>query len=224
VVQEGDYAAHARALLLLGCCPACAEPLAARSLFGSVPCGRCEAAIDPALGGARLASELRERGRRRLVAIILAVGLAHLLLGWIPLAGAVVLVLAAAWIRLGILQPISAMLSPRRRVLTRWTARLVMAAALAVTVIAVEALTLVPVLGLPIKALLGTGEVAIAAWAVTAYVHWQLEREAAGEAIASWEWLVLGLCFAALIASVVALALAFAWLASAFEGLLEWLR
>lgn len=223
-MPDGDYAAHARALLLRGCCPSCAEPLAARSLFNAAPCGRCEAAVEPDLGGARLAEALRDRGRRRLLAIVLAVALAHLLLGWIPLVGAVALVLAAAWIRLGILQPVSAMLSPRRRVLTRWTARLVMAAALALTVIAVEALTLLPVLGLPIKALLGAGEVALAAWAVTAYVHWQLEREAAGAALAAWEWLVLGLCFAALIASVLALALAFVWLAAAFDGLLGWLR
>ena len=100
---------------------------------------------------------------------------------------------------------------------------MLMAAALAATVIATEALTLLPLVGLPIKALLGAAEVALAAAAVTGYVHWQLRREASGEAIATWEWLVLGLAFTTLIAAVVGLALAFVALASAFETLLGWL-
>ncbi|WP_146157758.1 hypothetical protein [Enhygromyxa salina] len=170
-----------------------------------------------------LATDVQGRGRRQLIGIAVAVGLAHLLLGWVPLIGALVLLVAAAWIRVGILQPTTAMLSPRRRVLTRWTARLVMAAALAVTVILTEALTLIPVLGLPAKAVIGAGEVAIAAWAVTVYVHWQLRREAASRPIASWEWVVLVLCFAGLVASVILLALAFAALASAFDAALGWL-
>lgn len=202
-------------------CPACAEPLGARSLFGAAPCSWCDTPMAPGLAGAHLANEVRERGRRHLFGIALAVGAAHLLLGWMPLIGALVLLAAAAWIRVGILQPTSAMLSPRRRVLTRWTARLVMATALALTVIVTEALSLVPVLGLPVKAVISAGEVAIAAWAVTAYVHWQLRREAEPRPISSWEWVVLALCFAGLITSVVLLALAFAALASAFDTLLD---
>ncbi|PRQ02315.1 hypothetical protein ENSA5_24060 [Enhygromyxa salina] len=223
-MQAGNYPAHARALLVNGRCPACAEPLGPRSLFGSAPCARCELAVDPTLGGPSLVAKVRERGHRQLFGIALAVGVAHLLLGWMPLIGALVLIVAAAWIRVGILQPTSAMLSPRRRVLTRWTARLVMAAALALTIIATEALTLLPVVGLPIKALLSAGEVAIAAWAVTTYAHWQLRRESEQLPIAIWEWVVLGLCFAALLASVIALALAFAALASAFDSLMGWLQ
>ncbi|KIG19244.1 hypothetical protein DB30_03800 [Enhygromyxa salina] len=179
--------------------------------------------MDPRLAGVSLADEVRGRGRRQLIGIAIAVGAAHLLLGWVPLIGALVLLIAAAWIRAGILQPTTAMLSPRRRVLTRWTARLVMAVALALTVIVTEALSLIPVLGLPVKAVISAGEVAIAAWAVTTYVHWQLRREAMPRPIASWEWVVLVLCFAALIASVIALALAFAALASAFDTLLGFL-
>lgn len=222
-MQAGDIAAHARALLLAARCSACAEPLSARSLFGAVPCSWCGAQIDPRLAGARLANDLRDRGRRHLLGIAVAVGAAHLLLGWMPLIGALVLLVAAAWIRVGILQPTSAMLSPRRRALTRWTARLVMAGALALTVIVTEALTLVPVLGLPAKAVISAGEVAIVAWAVTTYVHWQLRREAQHLPVAGWEWSVLGLCFIGLIGSVVLLALAFAALASGFEATLGWL-
>ncbi|MFO7566485.1 MAG: hypothetical protein R6X02_27835 [Enhygromyxa sp.] len=220
----GDAMAHARALVLGGRCPACAEPLGPRSLFGSAPCGRCDSQLDPGLVGVSLTQSVEARGRRQLWGIALAVGLAQLLLGWMPLASALTLVLAAAWIRVGILQPTSAMLSPRRRVLTRWTARLVMAAAVAAAVIVSEALTLLPLVGLPLKAAIGVAEVALVAWAVTAYVHWQLRRESRQQAIAAGEWLILALALASLIASVVALALAFAWLASAFDTLLGWLK
>lgn len=214
--------AHARALVLRGRCPACAELLGPRSLFGSAPCVACENAIDPALVGTALADGVEARGRRRLWGLALAVGLAQLLLGWMPLASALVLVLAAAWIRVGILQPTSAMLSARRRVLTRWTARLSMAAAVAATVIVGEALTLLPLLGLPLKVAIGAAEVALFGWAVTAYVHWQLRREAARQAIAGWEWSILALAFGLLFASVVALALALVWLGSALYALLGW--
>ncbi len=159
-----------------------------------------------------------------MLGLAVGVGLTQLLLGWLPLVGALALVLAAAWIRVGILQPTSAMLSPKRRVLTRWTARLLMAAAVAATVIVTEALTLLPVVGLPVKALLGAAEVALAAWAVAGYVHWQLRREAAGRPIEGWEWAILAFALATMIAAVLALALAFVALASAFDALLGGLQ
>ena len=223
-MTAGEATAHARALVLRGRCPACAEPLEPRSLFGSAPCARCDASVDASVGGGALAAAIEARGRRRLLGLALSVGLAQLLLGWLPLVGALALVLAAAGIRVLILQPTSALLSPRRRVLTRWTARLLMATAVAGTVIAIEVLTLLPVIGLPIKALLGAAEVALAAWTVTAYVHWQLRREAAGQAIEAWEWAILAAAVALLLASVVALALVFVALASAFDSLAGWLR
>jgi hypothetical protein len=219
---------HARALLLRGRCPACAEPLGPRSLFGEQPCGRCAGVIAQGRagpggpgGGAGLADALAARGRRHLIGIVIAVAVAQLLLGWLPLVGALALIGAAVWIRVGILQPTSALLSPRRRVLTRWTARLVMATALAAVVIAIEALTLLPVLGLPVKAVIGAAEVALAAAAVTAYVHWQLRREAQGLEVAAWEWAVLIAALASLVAAVVILALAFAALAAALQTLVE---
>lgn len=173
--------------------------------------------------GSQLTDSVEARGRRHLLFIALAVGLAHLFLGWLPLVGALVLMLAAAWIRVGILQPTSALLSPRRRTLTRWTARLIMGAALALTVVLVEALTLLPMLGLPAKALVGAAEVALAAWAVTAYVHWQLRREAQGRAIGTWEVALLAAAFAALFTACLAVIAAFAALASAFDVALGWL-
>jgi len=219
-----DLRAHALALLRAGRCPACAERLSARSLFRAAPCPRCETSVDPACGGAALAQTIQNRGRRHLLGVAVGVGVAHLLLGWMPLVGALVLLAATAWIRVGILQPASRLLSPKRRILTRWTARLLIGVTLALTLIATEALTLLPGLGLPIKAVLSAGEVALSAWAATRYVHWQVEREAHGQAIETWEWLVLGLALALLLAAVVALALAFIALISAFDSLAGWLR
>lgn len=205
-------------------CPACAEPLGPRALFDAAPCSRCDGRVEAGQASTQLLAEVRKRGRVQVVGIALAVGAAHLVLGWVPLLGALALMLAAAWIRVGIAQPASALLGPRRRVLTRWTARLVMAAALAVTVIIVEALTLLPVFGLPIKALISSAEVVIVAWAVAAYVHWQVEREAGQLPIGTWEYVALGLCVGALLGAVLALALALAGLAAAFDSLLGWLR
>ena len=167
---------------------------------------------------------MRDRSRRQLLLIALAVGLAHLVLGSLPLLGAGVLVLAAVWIRVGILQPASAVLGAHRRVLTRWTARLVVAIALAFTVVATEALTLIPMLGPIAKSVISAAEVVIAAGAVTRYVHWQVDREAAGKAIATWEIAALVACIVTLIFALVALALAFAALASAWDSALGWLQ
>lgn len=222
--MPGDPTAHARALLLDGRCPACAEPLGPRALFGREPCKRCEAAVAAGDGGASLSAQVREQGKRQLWLIVAGVGLAHLVLGSLPLLGALVLLLAAAWIRVGILQPVSAMLSPRRRILTRWTARLVVAVALALTVIATELLTLIPVLGPIAKAVISAAEVAIAAWAVTRYAHWQLDREAADAPIEAWEIVVLVASMLALVGAVIGLALAFAFLVSTFDSVMGWLR
>lgn len=217
------FLAHARALALGGRCSACAEPLPPTSLFRGAPCPLCEARADPRISGEQLARAVGERGDQSVAGIAIAVGAAHLLLGWLPLVGAVALIAAAAWIRIGVLEPASRLLSPKRRVLTRWTARLLMAAVVAVTVIVGEALTLIPVVNLPIKAALGAGEVALCAWAVGRYAHWQVEREARGQAIGLGEWLLLAGAVGLLLASVVALVAAIAWLASTWQTVLEWL-
>ena len=223
-VSAGDRAAHSQALLLAGRCPNCAERLDARSLFGARPCPACEGQVEAELSGTPLAAQVRARGRRQLIFIALGVGVAHLTLGVVPLLGALVLVGAAAWIRVGILQPASAMLSARRRVLTRWTARLIMAICVALTVVTTEALTFIPVFGPIAKSIISAGEVALVAGAVTRYVHWQVDREAAGERIAGWEWGLLLACGLALVAALVLVALAFVALASAYDTALGWLR
>ncbi|NVB37885.1 hypothetical protein G6O69_08565 [Pseudenhygromyxa sp. WMMC2535] len=221
---QGALQAHHRALLLDGRCPSCAELLGARSLFRLAPCPRCEAPIDPELAGVHLADAVKARGNRRLWFVSAAVGALHLVLGWIPFLGAIALLAAAAWIRVGILQPASAMLGVKRRALTRWTARTLMGVGVSLAVIVTQLLTLLPLIGLPLEAIISAGQVIFTAWAVSAYIHRQLRREAAGEPIAPGEWIALALALATLVGAAILLVLAFTFLIASLDWALEWLE
>ncbi len=193
--MQGDprgLAAHHRALASRGRCPACAERLPAPALFRGEPCPSCEARLAQFnLFGRDVAQDLESQGQWGLIALIAVVAAVHLFLGWVPLLDAVVIAGAAVWIRLGLLNPVTRTLSPRRRLLTRWTARLLMGSFLAFTLVFSQLLTLLPFIGLPAKAVLGAIEVAGAAGIVTAYAHWQLRRERDGREVAVWEWVLL---------------------------------
>ena len=190
-VPEG-LAAHHRALASRGRCPACAERLPAPSLFRGEPCPACGAQLAQfRLYGHDVARELERRGQWGLIALIVIVAVVHLILGWVPLLDALVIAGAAIWIRIGLLNPVTHTLSPRRRLLTRWTARLLMGSFLAFTLVFSQLLTLLPFISLPAKAALGAIEVAGAAGIVTAYTHWQLRRERDGRDVAAWEWVLL---------------------------------
>ncbi len=199
-------AAHRRALAIRGRCPACAEPLPARSLYGPEPCPSCTARlVQFRLFGADVAHALERQGNWGLIVLIAVVAAVHLFLGWIPLLDAVVIAGAAIWIRIGLLNPVTRTLDPRRRLLTRWTARLLMGSFLAFTLVFSQLLTLLPFVGLPAKAALGAIEVAGAAGIVTAYTHWQLRRERDGRPVAAWEWVLLAACVVTLLLMVAAL-------------------
>lgn len=193
-------AAHHGALLRDGRCPACAEPLSARALFGRAPCGRC--GVDTtAFGASDAAKRFEQRADRTTWGVAVAAAMAELLVGWIPLADVVVAVGIAAWIRFAILRPAASMMSPARRLVTRGTARLLVAALLAALLVVSQLLTFLGPLSLPIKALLGAAEVTLGATLVTRYVAAQIQREAAGQPVEGAE---VGL----LVAVVVALAIA----------------
>lgn len=137
-------------------------------------------------------------------------GVAELLIGWIPLADVVVALGIALWIRLAILRPAVAMMSPGRRLVTRGTARVLVGALLAGLLVVSQLVTFLGPLGLPVKAVLGAAEVGLAALLVTRYVASQVEREAAGKPIEAAEIgllivmvvLLLGAAFAATFAVV----------------------
>lgn len=217
-----ELVAHARALVLDARCPACAEPLQPLGLFRGRACARCgESAAAFRIDGQQIVTDVARRSNKHVLVVAGVVAAAHLLLGWVPLTGALALVAAAMWIRFGILMPATRLMSPTRGMLSRWTARLIMGVLVAFTVVFSEALTLVGPFGLPIKAALGAGEVVIAALGVSAYVNWQVQREAAGRPVEAWEWAVLGGALIMLGLAAAGLALATVLIATALAELAQ---
>ena len=208
---------HRQRLLELGRCPACAEVVSAATFFRGGPCPRCGSTIDLAHRDEPLVDVLTRRGRRQLVVVCALVACAHLLLGWIPLLEALTLVLAAMWLRWGITIPAARAMSPARRIVATWTARLLVAVLLAVTLVLAQLVMLLGPLVLPLKALLGLAQVAGSAALLTTYLHWQLRREANGRAVGAIEWVVLALSAGALLGAVVALGLALFFVLRALE-------
>lgn len=173
---------HHAALLRDGRCPACAEPLSARALFGRGPCGTCGA--DPsAYGTTDAAAQFEQRAQRTVWVVAGLAAFAQLLVGWIPLADVLVALGVAAWLRFAILNPAAAMMSPGRRIVTRGTARVLVGAMLAALLVVSQLLTFLGPLSLPLKAGLGAAEVALGALLITRYTSAQLQREAAGKPV-----------------------------------------
>lgn len=176
----------------------CAEIVGPKTLFRGAPCGHCGATFEYAG-----VAEARERaGMRRLWLVCGLVAAAHLIVGWLPLLDTIVLLLAAIWLRFGIISPATSLMSARRRVVARLTSRMMVALLLAATLVASQLLTLLAAVGVVLKAIIGAAQVAGAAWLITRYTHWQLRREAAGKDVAGWEW-ALPLGMLALIAGIV---------------------
>jgi len=216
-------APHHAALLREGRCPACAEELSARALFGRAPCGAC-GADTRAFGLSDAPQRFDQRAQRTVWVSAGLAALAQVLVGWIPLADVLVAMGVAAWLRFAILSPAAAMMSPGRRVITRGTARLLVGVLLAVLLVASQLLTLLGPLGLPFKAAIGAAEVGLGAMLVTRYTAAQLQREAAGKPVEGAEIgllvaMVLAMLAAAFAASYVALTVIEA-LQSFFGGLL----
>lgn len=213
---------HTRELLLDGRCPACAESLPPVVLFRGHNCPHCaESPANFKLDGSMVVAEVEGRSKKSVFIVAGIVAVAHLILGWMPLTGAVSLVVAAIWIRVGLINPATKVLNPTRAMLTRWTARLIVAVLLAVSVIFSEVLTLIGPFGLPIKAILGGAEVVIAATGVMAYVNWQVRREAKGTPVEPWEWAILVFALVLLGIAAAGIAIAAIFVASALTKLAE---
>ena len=212
--------AHGQALVLLGRCPRCAEILTYRALFRSEPCKRCDTAlIEFDIDASSISSRLGRKGILHLAGVSTAVAIGHFVVGWFPLLSSLLMLAAAVWIRFGILYPLTVVMSLKRRMLTRWTARLLVGAFLAFSLIATEALTLIPGLGVIAKALLGVLQVAGIAAIVTFYVRWQLQRAVTGREPAAWEWAALGSIALAMLAGVGAFVFTLLWVMSKLSEL-----
>jgi len=217
-----QLAAHRRALVARRRCPACAEILAARSLFRDAPCGRCNAQISTfALSADDAMRPLSRKIWTRVAGVALLVAVGYLFLGWVPMLGTILLIAAAAWIKLGLIYPVSDGFSPARRVVSRWTAKLGLAVVIVGSVLLIEAMTLLGPLGPPAKALLAAAQTVVSAGTVGLYLRWQLRREAAGKALLWMEWgMVLGITAGLLLTTAVVVG-GLAALAHALQGLLD---
>jgi hypothetical protein len=213
--------AHRAALVSARRCPACAEPLRGRALFGAAPCTHCGTRIaEYGLDASRATATLQRRGRMTTVIAAASAGLAQLVVGLIPLADVLVALGVAAWLRLAILGPATAIMSPKRRVVTRGTARMMVAALLAFALVLSTVLTIFGPLGLVAKVLLAAMQVFVGTSAITRYTQMQLGRESAGRPVAAVEIVLLAAVLLLLVLTVGGLALAALW---AVETLGTWL-
>jgi hypothetical protein len=141
----------------------------------------------------------------RVGALVAAVAVTHLVVGWFPVASTVVVGLSAAWVRWQIVRPTSRLLGPERRRVAMWTGRLGTAFFVTLTLVVNEALTLVPIAG-PLAKVVASGvQVALVAWLNTLYLNWQVRREQDGTPVAAWEWAALVATGGLLVGSTVVL-------------------
>ncbi len=199
---------HELALLLSGRCRRCAERIPGGTALRGQPCPRCAEQTLPSDTDRSLLHGLQgsHSGARLWVAVLL-VGAAALVASVFPVLNSLLLAGALLWVRATIVSPALRLLTPRRRLLSRWTLRLASGCFLAASVIALEALTLVPAAGIFIKSLLSAFNVAFAGLTSRGYLNWQLGREGRGVPVASWEVGLLA-AWATLLVGLVALTVA----------------
>src|SRR5690606_4602852 len=155
--------AHRAALVAARRCPVCAEPLRARALFAGAACSCGTRIAEHGLQAAHALASLPGRGRTTTIVAGVLAGLALLVVGWIPLVDLLVALGVAAWLRLAILTPSTAIMSPGRRVVTRATARLMVGALLALGLVLSTLATIFGPAGLPAKAIVAAAQVFVAA-------------------------------------------------------------
>jgi hypothetical protein len=115
---------HELALLLAGRCRRCAERIPGGTALRGKPCPRCDEATLPGPGDREVLHRLSsERASARLWVAVLGVGLASLVASWFPLLTSVLLVAALVWLRVTLVRPALRLLTPRRRLVSRWRAR-----------------------------------------------------------------------------------------------------
>jgi len=197
---------HELSLLLGGRCRACAELLPRGAVFRQQPCPLChEPSVLDDRDRAVIVEHLAHRANVRVGLLALAIGVSHLLIGWVPVVSSLVIAASTAWIRLQIVQPAARILTPSRGRIAVWTARVGTSAFVAATLIVNELVTLLPFVGAVTKGLIAAGEVLVVAWANARYMRWQIERDDDGLAVAWWEYALLVSAFGVLVLSAIGL-------------------
>ncbi|WP_224248759.1 hypothetical protein [Hyalangium gracile] len=204
---------HELALLLSGRCRRCAERLPGGTALRGRNCPRCGEATLPSTTDRMVLHELQgSQSAVRLWLAVAAVTAGALVASWFPLINSVLLAGALVWIRFTIVKPGLRLLTPRRRIVTRWTLRLATGCFLALSIIVLELLTLVPGAGALVKTVVSAIEVAVAGVATRRYLSWQVGREGRGEPVALWEMALLVFWAAALLAVVAGMVTVVLWI------------
>jgi hypothetical protein len=212
---------HELALLLSGRCRRCAERLPGGTALRGRPCPRCgEQTLPGATDRAVLHQLHASQSAARLWLAVVAVSAGALVASWFPLINSLLIIGALLWIRFTIVKPGLALLTPRRRIVTRWTLRLAAGCFVALSIIVLEALTLIPAAGPLAKTLVSAAEVGGAGLIARRYLSWQLSREGQGEPVALWEIALLAVAALVLLAMVAATVAVVLWIL----GKLGWVQ
>jgi hypothetical protein len=212
---------HELALLLSGRCRRCAERLPGGTALRGRPCPRCGEATLPSATDRAVLHELHlSQSAVRLWLAVGAVTAGALVASWFPLLNSLVIIGALVWLRFTVVKPGLSLLTPRRRIVTRWTLRLAAGCFLALSIIVLEALTLIPAAGAVVKTVVSAAEVAVAGGVTRRYLTWQIGREGRGVPVALWELVLLGVWAAVLLAMVAGMVAVVLWILGQL-GLLE---
>ncbi|WP_224362139.1 hypothetical protein [Hyalangium versicolor] len=204
---------HELSLLLSGRCRRCAERLPGGTALRGRPCPRCgEPTLPSAMDRAALHELHGTQSTVRLWLAVAAVTAGALVASWFPLVNSLLLAGALVWIRFTIVRPGLTLLTPRRRIVTRWTLRLATGCFLALSVIVLELLTLIPAAGAVVKTVVSAGQVAAAGGATRSYLSWQVGREGRGEPVALWEVALLAVWTVVLLAVVAGMVAVVLWI------------
>jgi hypothetical protein len=212
---------HELALLLSGRCRRCAERLPGGTALRGRACPRCGEATLPSPTDRAVLHQLHgSESAVRLWLAVAAVTAGALVASWFPLVNSLLIIGALVWLRFTVVKPGLSLLTPRRRIVTRWTLRLAAGCFLALSIIVLEALTVIPGVGALVKTVVSAGEVAAAGVLTRRYLTWQISREGRGEPVAFWELALLGVWTAVLLAVVVGMVAVVLWVLGQL-GLLE---
>jgi len=210
---------HGLALTLKSRCPSCAETLNHRALFQGAPCVKCGVTLaQKGYEASHFMQGMKKRGNKHLAMLAGTLAVTNLVIGWFPILSSIMALIAAVWIRIGILYPMTVGLSPQRRLLTRFTARAVVGLFLMFTILASEFLTLIPVVGVIGKSAIGVIQVFCMAWIVTGYANWQIRRSTSGKNPAPWEWSILLGIIASLLGMAYAFVLTLIWILETIDS------
>ncbi|HEX8705970.1 MAG TPA: hypothetical protein VF815_44450 [Myxococcaceae bacterium] len=212
---------HELALLLSGRCRRCAERLPGGTALRGRPCPRCGEATLPSATDRAVLHELHgSQSAVRLWLAVVAVTVGALVASWFPLINSLLIIGALVWLRFTVVKPGLALLTPRRRIVTRWTLRLATGCFLALSIIVLELFTLVPGAGALVKTVVSAAEVALAGVLTRRYLTWQIRREGRGVPVAFWELALLGVWTAVLAVVVAGMVAVVLWILGQL-GLLE---